>query len=158
MIFHWKILTFFIFQKKIRKFSENFFEIEKNILFSELQNFLGYSFDAEKSELSIGDVFRAIQTLLHTFWELFLKFSLFFNKVVKKTVSVFQILLQNESNFRSQLTGRVAWWNRSHVLHVCSSSPCERIANSHVPREGPLTEDLYNIINIVWEDLIVPQK
>ena len=45
-------------------FSEIFFSIPKKNNFSELKKKVGHSFDAEKTDLSIGDVFQAIRALV----------------------------------------------------------------------------------------------
>ena len=58
------------FSKNIGTFSSffsiffHFFLIEKNNIFFEVEK-IGYIFDAEKSYLSIGGVFRVIPALLH---------------------------------------------------------------------------------------------
>ena len=51
------------------KFKTFFSSSKKYIFFSNLRFFLGYSFDLKLYEFSIYDVFRAIPTLLHNFWE-----------------------------------------------------------------------------------------
>ena len=63
MIFHWKELTFFTFEKKFKKIQLFVFRSRKNNIFSELRKKLGYSFDAEICPLSIYDVSSAIKAL-----------------------------------------------------------------------------------------------
>ena len=57
--------VFQIFQKKNvrQKNFDFFFDREKKYFFSELRKKIGYSFDAELSELSIYEVFKAIRAL-----------------------------------------------------------------------------------------------
>ena len=67
-----RFFSFEIFDAKIfrfwtEKFSDFFFEWEKNYFFSELRFFFGYSFDVKRCDLSIYDVSRA-------FWVLQIRF------------------------------------------------------------------------------------
>ena len=77
MIFHWKMLTFFTFEKKIKKFQLFVFRSRKNIYFFGVEIFFEIYIDAEICPLSIYEVFRAIPTILREFWDVFLKNTVF---------------------------------------------------------------------------------